>query len=393
MSAVNFNELVSDRIKMVQGGEREALLKLSQGIPDLIALGRGDPDLDTAPHITEAAVEALRAGRTHYTHWAGKIELRRLIAEKLKRDNGLDYNPETELIVTTGAQQGMMATMLALLNPGDEVIMGDPYYTSYSECVQIAGGKTVLVPTKEENDFVLTAEEISAYITDKTKLVVIVSPNNPTGTLTPAAELEKIAKLIVEKNLLAVSDEIYEKVRFEDYTHTSLASFPDMKERTILLNGFSKAYSMTGWRIGYMAAPAALIGQMECLIHDMTISVAEFVQCAAIKALEAGDDCIKATVAVYDERRRALMKAFDVIGLKYTYPKAGLYMWVNIQSTGLSSYDFCKKLLLEGHVQLFPGTVYGHGEGYIRVSLLAPTEKLKEAADRIESVFLKKQEG
>lgn len=386
-STVDFTKLVSDRIKMVQGGEREELLKMSEGMPDLIKLGRGDPDLDTPEHIRDAAIASLKAGHTHYTHWAGKIELRRLIAEKLKRDNQLEYDPETEIIVTTGAQQGMMATMLALLDPGDEVIMGDPYYTSYSECVQIAGGKAVLVPTKEENDFVLTADEIRAAITDKTKIIVIVSPNNPTGTLTPAEELKKIADLAIEKNLLVISDEIYEKVRFENFTHTSLASFPGMKERSIVLNGFSKAYSMTGWRIGYMAAPAALVGQMECLIHDMTISVAEFVQDAAIVALESGDDCIRKTVAIYDERRRALMEAFDAVGLKYTYPKAGLYMWLNIQSTGLSSFDFCKKLLLEGHVQLFPGTVYGHGEGYIRVSLLAPTDQLKEAAQRMVKVF------
>lgn len=385
--AIDFDQLISERLKVVPGGEREELLRMSEGIPDLIKLGRGDPDLDTPAVITEAAIQSLKSGHTHYTHWMGKIELRQKIAEKLKKDNGLDYDPEREIIVTTGVQEGMMATMLALLNPGDEVIMGDPYYTSYSECVQIAGGKAVLVPTKEENDFVLTADEIRAAITDKTKIVVVVSPNNPTGTLTPASELEKIADLIKEKNLLAISDEIYEKICFEDFKNTSLASFPDMKERTIVFNGFSKAYSMTGWRIGYMAAPADLISRMECLIHDMTISVAEFVQDAAIVALEKGDECIRETVAAYDERRRALMEAFDAVGLKYTYPKAGLYMWLNIQSTGLSSYGFCRKLLEKGHVQLFPGTVYGHGEGYIRVSLLAPTDQLKEAAKRIVKVF------
>ncbi len=387
MANKDFTKLIAKRIQSAQGGQREELLKLSENIPDLIRLGRGDPDLNTPEHIKQAAVEALKKNKTHYTHWAGTPALRQAICEKLAKDNQLSYTPD-EIIVTTGVEEAMMCTMLALLNEGDEVIMGDPFYTSYGECVKIAGGNLVLIPTKEENEFVLTAEEIEKHITDKTKLLVIVSPNNPTGTLTPADELEKIAKLAVEKDLLVISDEIYEKIIYEDFKHTSLASFPGMKERTIVFNGFSKAFSMTGWRIGYMAAPAQLVGLMQDLVNSTTISVNEFVQEAALAALQGGDECIKETVATYNERRLAMMAAFDKCGIKYNYPKACLYMWVNIQSTGLNSYEFCKKLLLEGGVQMFPGTVYGEGgEGYIRVSLLAPTEQLLEAANRIVKVF------
>lgn len=387
MANKDWSKLIAKRIEHAQGGEREELLKLSENIPDLIRLGRGDPDLDTPEHIKQAAVEALKKNKTHYTHWAGTPALRQAICDKLARDNQLSYTPD-EVIVTTGVEEAMMCTMLALLNEGDEVIMGDPYYTSYGECVKIAGGNLVLIPTKEENSFVLTADEIRERITDKTKLLVIVSPNNPTGTLTPADELEKIAKLAVEKDLLVISDEIYEKIIYEDFKHTSLASFPGMKERTIVFNGFSKAFSMTGWRIGYMAAPAQLVSLMQDLVNSTTISVNEFVQEAALAALTSGEECIQKTVEIYDERRRAMMAALDKCGIKYNYPKACLYMWVNIQSTGLTSYEFCKKLLLEGGVQMFPGTVYGKaGEGYIRVSLLAPTEQLLEAANRIVKVF------
>lgn len=387
MANKDWSKLIAKRIENAQGGEREELLKLSENIPDLIRLGRGDPDLDTPEHIKQAAVKALEQNKTHYTHWAGTPALREAICRKLARDNALSYTPD-EIIVTTGVEEAMMCTMLALLNEGDEVIMGDPYYTSYGECVKIAGGKLVLIPTKEENSFVLTADEIREHITEKTKLLVIVSPNNPTGTLTPAEELEKIAQLAIEKDLLVISDEIYEKIIYEDFKHTSLASFPGMKERTIVFNGFSKAFSMTGWRIGYMAAPAQLVSLMQDLVNSTTISVNEFVQEAALAALEGGEECIQKTVAIYDERRKAMMAALDKCGIKYNYPKACLYMWVNIQSTGLTSYEFCKKLLLEGGVQMFPGTVYGKaGEGYIRVSLLAPTEQLLEAADRIVKVF------
>ncbi len=387
MAYMDFTKLISRRIENAQGGEREELLKLSENIPDLIRLGRGDPDLDTPEHIKQAAIYALNENKTHYTHWAGTPALRQAICDKLARDNDLSYTPD-EVIVTTGVEEAMMCTMLALLNEGDEVIMGDPFYTSYGECVKIAGGKLVLVPTTEANSFVLTADEIRAHITEKTKLLVIVSPNNPTGTLTPRNEMEKIAKLAVEKDLLVISDEIYEKIIYEDYQHTSLASFAGMKERTIVFNGFSKAFSMTGWRIGYMAAPAQLVSLMQSLVNSTTISVNEFVQEAAFAALTKGDACIEQTVTIYNERREAMMKALDRCGIKYNYPKACLYMWVNIQSTGLSSYEFCKKLLLEGSVQMFPGTVYGKGgEGYIRVSLLAPTDRLLEAANRIVKVF------
>lgn len=386
----NLGSKTSHRVEAADSGQREELLRLCEGLKDVISLGRGDPDLDTPANIAQAGINAINEGHTHYTHWAGKIELRRLIAEKLQKDNGLNYDPESEIVVTVGGQEAMVSTMLALIEAGDEVIIADPHYTSYSEAIGIAGGKTVFVKTRPEDDFMLKADDIREKITDKTKLLVVITPNNPTGAMIPEAELRKIAALAIEKDLIVISDEIYEKIIFDDNKHFSIAALPGMKERTVVLNGFSKAYSMTGWRIGYFAAPKCYVQKLEVLIHSLCISVAEFVQYAAIEALVNGDEAIRRNVGIYDERRKALMAAFDKSGIKYLYPKSGLYMWIDIRESGLTSFEFAKKLLLEGRVLIFPGTVYGGGEGYCRVSLLAPTERLKEAAWRIESVFANK---
>ncbi|HWQ30913.1 MAG TPA: pyridoxal phosphate-dependent aminotransferase, partial [Negativicutes bacterium] len=371
-------------ISSAEGGEREALLKLSQGVKDLISLGRGDPDLDTPKHIAEAGINAILQGKTHYTHWAGIPELREEISKKLKKDNNLNYSID-EIVTCVGVEQAMFIVLMALLEPGDEVIMGDPHYTSYGEIINIVGGKQVVIPTFQEDNFALRPSEIEKKITDKTKLLVVITPNNPTGAVIGADTLEEIAKIAVKHNLLVISDEIYEKMIFdEDFKHVSIATFPGMRERTIVFNGFSKCYSMTGWRIGYFAAPRDFTEKLEVIMHSMIINAPTISQYAALEALKSSDDCVKETKAIYKQRRDVLKAALDRTGMKYSKPVGGMYMWVNVKDLNMTSFEFCKRLLLESRVLVFPGTVYGGGEGYVRISLLAPTEKFIEGVARIE---------
>jgi aminotransferase len=383
MSNSLLKERISNKISSVDKTERQELLALAEEKTNLIKLGRGDPDLDTPKPIRDAAKKALDEGYTHYTHWRGMKELREEISKKLKEDNGLDYDPEDEIVVSTGVQESMYVVFQSLLEPGDEVLIADPHYTSYDAVVEFAGGKIKLVPTTEENDFALQPDVLREYISPKTKVMVVVTPNNPTGAVIPPSTLKELASIAKEEDLLVISDEIYEKVIYDDYEHVSMASFPGMYERTIVFNGFSKAYCMTGWRIGYMAAPSDFIDKIERLKHTLTISTNQVSQKAAIAALKGGDELIDKTVETYKERRDYLMNALDEMGLTYGYPAGAMYIFANIRPTGRSAFEFCKDLLLDAGVQIFPGTTYGEGEGYVRISLLAPTDQLKRAADKM----------
>ncbi len=372
------------RVGRAPRGEREELLELAQGMGELIRLGRGDPDLDTPKVIVDAAIDALRNGCTHYTHWAGLAELREAIAEKLRRDNGLDYDPATEVVVTTGGQEGMNVIFQGLLDSGDEVLIADPLYTAYDSVVRLAGGKLIHVPTAEEDDFALQPDAIRERITNKTKALIVVTPNNPTGAIIPSDTLRAIAELAVEKDLVVISDEIYEKIIFDGHAHTSIATFPGMRERTVVLNGFSKAYSMTGWRIGYFAAPADFIAQVQMVKYNMTISINHATQMAAIAALSpAGQASIEETRKVYAERRAFMMEALTDMGLTYGYPGGAMYIFANITPTGKTAFEFCRDLLQDAKVQIFPGTTYGNAEGYVRISILAPVDRLRVAAERM----------
>jgi len=373
----------AQRVGRAPRGEREILLELAQEQKDMIKLGRGDPDLDTPSVIVEAAVDALRNGYTHYTHWAGLPELRQAIAEKLERDNGLVYDPNGEIVVTTGGQEAMNVIFQGLIDEGDEVLIADPYYTAYKSVINLAGGTIRCIPTEGQDDFVLQPEQLEAAITDRTKALVVVTPNNPTGTLIPPETLEKIAAVAVKHDLVVVSDEIYEKIVFDDAKHVSIAIFPGMRERTVVLNGFSKAYSMTGWRIGYFAAPRDFVDQVQMVKYNLTISVNHATQAAALAALSPeGQLTIEKTRAIYGERRRILMDALDEMGLEYAYPGGAMYVFVNITPTSKTSFEFCRDLLKDTGVQIFPGTTYGT-EGYVRISFLAPTEQLQMAAERM----------
>jgi aminotransferase len=378
------SKALSRKVGRVQETEREKLLKLAVGVEGLeTRLGRGDPDLETPAHILRAGKEALEKGYTHYTHWAGMIELREAIGRKLRADNGLQYDPKEEIVVTAGVEEAMYAVFQALLDPGDEVIIGDPYYTCYDGVVEYAGGKLVYIPTYQSDNFVLQPEAIHKNITPKTKALVVVTPNNPTAAVIPHDILKEIARIAVERNLMVISDEIYEKLIFDDLKHTSIASFPGMYERTVVLNGFSKTYSMTGWRVGYFAAPADFVQRVGPLKVVIDICANQAAQMGALAALTGPEACLKEIVSIYDERRRFFMKVLDEAGLTYGYPGGSYYLFVNIQPTGRSAFEFCRDLLQDAKVQLFPGTCYGHIEGYVRISLTAPTEDLKAAAERM----------
>jgi len=375
---------IASHIQVAAPGIREELLLLADSLPDTIRLGRGDPDLDTAPSIVEAGIKALRDGCTHYTHWAGIRELREEISKKLYADNDLKYDPDSEIVVTAGVQQALYVALHAIINPGDEVLIGDPFYNYYEHVVSLARGKLVLVPTYEQH-FVLTAAALERRLSSRTKAIVVVDPNNPSGAVIPEPELRNIAALAKREDLVVLSDEIYEKILFDGVQHTSIASFSGMYERTIVINGFSKAYAMTGWRIGYLAAPADFVQRIQVLKHCMALSVNHASQFAALEALRNGESAIKKNVRIFAERRDFVMSKLEEVGLPYFRPSGSFCIFVDVSKTGISSEAFCRRLLKEARVLLFPGSLYGTGVGYIRLSLLAPIEKLQIAMERVQS--------
>lgn len=365
---------------------RTKMLGIAAGLQDVIAMGRGDPDLDTPKHIVEAGQKALGAGATHYTAPQGMPELRAAICEKLKRENHLDYTPD-EIIVTAGAQEGIYVAMMALINPGDEVLVTSPGYASYNQAIELAGGVVVPVNVYQKNNFALTAKAVKAKITPKTRMLCLMSPSNPTGSVIPRAEVEKLAQLVKEHDLIVISDEIYERLVFDGNRVTSVASLPGMKERTLTLNGFSKAYAMTGWRIGYIAAPRELVIPMNEIHHGISICAPAVSQHAALAALKGPQDCVEEHRQIFAKRQKYFCSVLDGLGLTYGEPQGAFYLYTNVSSTGLGAGEFCIKLLQEARVMMFPGTLFGdHNDHFVRISLLQPMVKLQEAADRMAKV-------
>ena len=374
--------------------ERKKMIALAQEVPDVINLGRGDPDLETPAHIIEAAINSLKMGKdsTQYSPWAGMLELRKAIAEKLKKDNNIIVDPASEIIVTVGAQEAVFLTMMSLINPGEEIIVPEPRYTPYDTSISLAGGVMVPVKTSIENNFEVRAEDIEKVITKNTKAILLVSPNNPTGAVISKENLEAIADLAEKEDLLIISDELYEKLMFDKAPYYSIASFPRMFERTITINGLSKSYSMTGWRIGYLAGPKELVQPMLNLKYAVTICATGVAQKAALAALTGSQECVEETVAIYDERRKVVMRRLDKLGIPYVVPKGSFYIFPDIRKFRMSSYDFASTLLRSTGVFLFPGTCFGAtGEGFVRISLLVPKEKIEEAFDRLESYLLEQK--
>lgn len=377
-------EFLAQRVRALKSGEREQLLAMAEGRKDLARLGRGDPDLATPPHIVEAARRALLEGETHYTHWQGRSDLRQAICDKYAREQGLAFAPG-QVLVTAGAQEAVYVTFQTLLDPGDEVVMADPHYSVYSLVIRLAGGVPVLVPTRAEDDFVVRPEEVERRITARTKVLVLVSPDNPTGAVIPAERLARLAEIARRHDLIVVMDEIYEKFVYDGHTHASIAREPGMSERTVVINGFSKSYAMTGWRAGFLIAPEAIVQHMETLHNSLLICAPAVSQAAALAALTGPQDAVEEMRRTYAERRALLLRRLTAMGLPCRGSRGALYVYPSIEATGLSSFDFCVRML-EAGVQVFPGTTYGGGAGYIRISFLQPIETLRTAMDRMEPV-------
>lgn len=385
MSESPLLQAMASRIVEEDVSFRTKMLEIAAGLPDVIALGRGDPDFHTPAHIVEAAKRAIDDHQHHYTHPAGLLPLREAIADTLRRENGLHYGPD-EIIVTAGVQESIMLCMLALVNPGDEVLITSPRFTTYDMAVQLCGGVPVPVPTMEEDDFALTPAAIAARITPRTKLLVLVSPNNPTGAVTPPAMIRQICDLVLRHNLLLISDEIYAKLIYEGSEHLSAATLPGMRERTITLNGFSKSYAMTGWRVGYLAAPEAFARQLVEPRHTLSINTNTPAQYAALAALTGPQDAVEAMREEYAERRAYLMKALTQMGFTYGKPGGAFYIYTNVSSTGLPSPEFCTGLLREARVMMFPGSLFGDdSDRYVRISYLQPLPRIREAVDRMHT--------
>lgn len=352
-------------------------------MPDAISLGVGEPDFDTPWHIREEGIYSLERGRTFYTSNAGLKELREEIANYLKRRIHVTYDPMQEVVVTVGGSEGIDMAFRAVLNPGDEVLIPQPSYVSYEPCAVLAGGVPVIINLKEENEFRLTREELLEAITEKTKILVLPFPNNPTGAIMEKEDLEAIARVIIEKDILVLTDEIYSELSYKG-DHISIASLPGMKERTILINGFSKAYAMTGWRLGYACGPAPIIEQMT-KIHQFAIMCAPTnSQFAAVDALKNGDGDVAMMRESYDQRRRYVIHALREMGLKCFEPFGAFYVFPGIQEFGMTSDEFATRFLEEEKVAVVPGTAFGAcGEGFLRLSYAYSLEDLKEAFGRL----------
>lgn len=349
---------------------------------DVISLGVGEPDFDTPWHIREEGIYSLEQGRTFYTSNSGLKELKIEICKYLKRSQNLDYN-EDQVVVTVGGSEGIDIALRAMLDYGDEVLIPQPSYVSYEPCTLLAGGKPVIIELKEENEFRLTADEIKAAITDKTKILVLPFPNNPTGAIMERKDLEEIAEVIIENDLYVISDEIYAELSYKD-KHISIATIDGMKERTILINGFSKAYAMTGWRLGYAVAPKVILDQM-LKIHQFAIMCAPTTsQYAAVEALKKGDKDVAMMRDAYDKRRRFLLNEFKKMGLDCFTPYGAFYAFPSIKKFGMTSEEFAEKLLLEEKVATVPGTAFGAcGEGFLRISYAYSIDDLREALNRM----------
>lgn len=352
---------------------------------DAISLGVGEPDFNTPWHIREEGIYSLERGKTHYTSNAGMVELKQEIAHYLKRRCQMEYDPAKEIMVTVGGSEAIDLALRAMLDPGDEVLIPQPSYVSYLPCTQLAGGVPVPIPLKEENQFKLTRQELLDAITEKTKVLIMPFPNNPTGAIMTREDLDTIVDVIEEKDLFVITDEIYSELTYGSEEHVSIASLPGMKERCVLINGFSKAYAMTGWRLGYAAAPENIMTQM-IKIHQFAIMCAPTQsQYAGVEALRNGDSDVAEMREAYDQRRKYLVTALRRMGIECFEPFGAFYVFPNIQKFGMTSDEFAVRLLEEEHLAVVPGTAFGAcGEGFLRLSYAYSIDNLKAAMERLE---------
>jgi aspartate aminotransferase len=359
---------------------------------DVVDLGGGDPDFPTPAHIIQAAAEAMESGFTHYVASSGIPPLRKAIVAKLQRDNGLTYDPNGEIIVTPGGKAAIAVSLLALVGSGDEVLILDPGWVSYAPATQLADATPVQVPLSPDNNWTITADLLRQYITPRSRVLIFNSPNNPTGRVATRAELEAVATVAREHDLIVISDEIYEKLIYDGHTHTSIASLPGMQERTIIVNGFSKPYAMTGWRLGYVAAPRDLVKQI-ATIHSHTATCAtSFAQVGGVAAYDGSQECITTMNVAYDRRRRLVADGLSALpGITCPLPEGAFYAFADIRGTGLSSTEFATQLLESQYVAVTPGDAFGPaGAGYVRLSVANSDAMLAKAVERI-GMFVRNQ--
>ncbi len=374
---------LSDKVIEIKPSGIRKFFDIVNEMEDAISLGVGEPDFDTPWHIRDEGIYSLEKGRTFYTSNSGLKDLKKEIAAYMLRSQGVQYDYNHEIFVTVGGSEAIDLALRAMLNPGDEVLIPQPSYVSYEPCTVLADGVPVFINLKEENEFRLTARELRDAITDKTKILILPFPNNPTGAIMEKEDLEAIAEIVVEKDLYVISDEIYGELTYKG-KHVSIVSLPGMKERTILINGFSKAYAMTGWRLGYACGPRVIMDQM-LKIHQFAIMCAPTTsQYAAVEALKNGDEDVQEMREAYNQRRRYLMHAFKEMGLECFEPYGAFYVFPSIKEFGMTSDEFATRLLQEEKVAVVPGTAFGDcGEGYLRISYAYSLENLKLALGRL----------
>lgn len=381
---IDYDKLIAKKCREMKPSGIRKFFDLANAMEGVISLGVGEPDFQTPWNVRHAAITALEKGKTKYTANSGLAELRRAISAKTERDTGVHYDPDSEIIVTVGGSEGIDIAIRSLIDPGDEVLVVEPCFVCYAPIVSLCGGVPVPITTKAEDRFRLTAEQLKAAITPKTKVLILPFPNNPTGAVMEREDLEAVAEVLRGTDILVLTDEIYSALTY-GIKHFSIIQLPGMRERTIYVNGFSKAYSMTGWRLGYICAPQPLVKQMLKIHQYGIMSSPTISQYAAIEALEECDADVEKMRREYDQRRRYLVNALNSIGLDCFEPQGAFYVFPSIKSTGLSSEEFCEKLLYEHSVAVVPGNAFGEcGEGYIRISYAYSIAHIKTAVQRIK---------
>ncbi len=386
---MDYERILSDVVKEMKPSGIRRFFDIANTMEDVISLGVGEPDFRTPWQVRSAGIRTLQRGMTRYTANRGLEELRFEITKYVSRKYGTEYEPKSEVLITVGGSEAIDAALRALINPGDEVIIPQPSYVCYEPMTALSGGVPVIINTKAKNDFKITPEELREAISEKTKALILPYPCNPTGAIMEEEDLKKIAEVLRGTNIIVISDEIYAELTFGEKRHVSIAKIEGMRERTIMINGFSKAFSMTGWRLGYCLGPKEIIKEIT-KIHQYAIMCAPTTsQYAAIEALRSCDEEVENMKEEYDARRRIMVDGFNKIGLKCREPKGAFYTFPSIESTGLTSEEFSERLLYSKHVAVVPGTAFGQsGEGHIRASYCYSTEHIKEALSRIEE-FLK----
>jgi len=382
---------IAERLKKIRPSDIRRFFSLTQGISSVISLGIGEPDFAPPSRVLEAAKQALNEGKTHYTPSMGIPELREALAKKTKNEYGLSYNPENEVLVTNGGTEAIFLALLAMINPLDEVLIPDPGFVCYEPDVLMADGIPISVPLFEKDGFKHDTDVVMSRITDKSRVIIVNSPNNPTGHVLSYEEAASIAKIAVERDLVVISDEVYEKIVYDGVKHYCLATFPGMRERTVVVNSFSKTYAMTGFRIGYVLGPKQIITQMLLALQYAVACVNGPAQYAALAALEGSQDSVRDMVKEFDRRRRLIYSGFmGIKGIRCILPKGAFYIFPNIHDFGKSSMEFTEYLLSEGKVVAVSGSAFGqHGEGYMRFSYATSYNRIEEALNRIERAVKK----